>query len=327
MKLYFGFLFIVLISTGCKNSNLLNQPNKPAKYSLTIGITAAETTRDEQRISDVFELLTTQAVNNGIVCQSIVKSAQNHQITFNIISQLTKDGEKDPGLDYFTNILSHKSTLGFWDVYRNNDEPLRAVLLQLYEKYKLTERLTLSLAFFNSDPSNASAVLAQVASENMSFLDSLFQLPEVVKTFPKDMVLAWSFYPVITQEGKSYFDLFALKKSTTQGPYITGKDIQAINGKMAAGANSSMDIVIDLKPDAALILAEKSRWAAQNSKREIGIVVDGRVVIAPRVFDEIPNGRGVITGNLDFESSSLMINKIKLSALPFELKVLEAKKL
>ena len=326
MKSSFIFLFIASILTGCKNSTLLSQPNEPAKYSLTIGITSDETSLDEKRINEVFELLTAQADNNGIVCQSIVKSPQNHQITFNIISQRTKNEEKDPGLDYFTKILSYKSTLGFWDVYRNNDEPVRGVLLHLYEKYKLTERLPLIFSIFNSDSSYASAVLAEVAPENIPFLDSLFQLPEVVKTFPKDMVLAWSFYPVINQEGKSYFDLFALKKSSKLGPYLRGKDLQDINVNREIGAKS-VDIILDLKYYAALILAEKSRWAAQNSKREIGIVVDGRVVIAPRVFDEIPNGRAVITGNFDMESASLMINKIKLSSLPIELKVLEAKKL
>lgn len=326
MKSFFGFLFIALILTGCKKPILLSQPNVPAKYSLTIGITSVETSLDEKRINEVFELLTEQAVSNGIICQSIVKSPQNNQLTFNIISQLTQNGEQDPGLDYFTNILSHKPTLGFWDVYRNNDEPVREVLLHLYEKYKLAERLPLTFSIFNSDLVYASAVLAEVTPENIPFLDSLFHLPEVVKTFPEDMILAWSFYPVINQEGKSYFDLFALKKSTKLGPYITGKDLQAINSNREIGAKS-VDIVLDLKFDAVWILKEKSRWAAENSKREIGIVVNGRVVIAPRVINEIPNGRAVITGNFDFESASQMINKIKLSAIPFEIKVLEAKKL
>ena len=326
MKSSFGFLFIALILTGCKNSTLLNQPNVPAKYSLTISISLGEIPLDEKQINEVFELLTDEAVSNGIICQSIVKSPQNNQLTFNIISQSTQNGEQDPGLDYFINLLSQKSTLGFWNVYRNNDEPVKEVLFKLFEKYNLTERLPLTFSFFNSDSLNASAALAEVAPENIPYLDSLFHLPEVVGTFPEDMVLAWSFYPVINQEGKSYFDLFALKKSTKMGPYITGKDLQDINGNVEGGSKS-MDIVLNLKPNAALILAEKSRWAAENSNREIGIVVDGRVVIAPRVINELPDGRAVITGNFDLESALKMINKIKLSAIPFEIKVLEAKKL
>jgi hypothetical protein len=326
MKQHFEYLLIALVLVGCKNPSSTSPTNIPAKYSLTIGIQSAESSLNDQQTEEVFELLTAKAKSLGIVCQSILKSPKNHQITFNIINQLTKNGEQDPGLDYYVKMLSPKSTLGFWDLYRNNEEPIREILLQLYDKHKLTERLSLSFSVFNSDTSYTTASLATAKPENILFLDSLFHLPEVVKTFPSDMVLAWSFYPYTTQEGKSNFDLFALKKSTKLGPYLTGNDIQAVNGNMVEGTKN-MDIVLDLKPNAALIFAEKTRWAAQHSNREIGIVVDGQVVTAPRVLNEIANGQAVITGNYDIESALQMINKIKISTLSFEIKVVQAKKL
>jgi hypothetical protein len=327
MKRHFEcFLLAALFLMGCKNPTPVSQSNVPAKYSVTIGIHSAKVNLDVLRTEEIFDLLTARAKAEGIVCQSIEKSLKNHQITFNIISQRTKNGEEDAGLDAYVHQLSNKSTLGFWDVYRNTDEPVRTILLPWYQKYESTDHSSLALSFFNSDSSNASAILAQVAPENRAFLDSLFQLPEIKKTFPADMVLAWSSYPVTAQDGKSYFDLYALKKSTQLGPFLTGKDIQSVKDSMQSDAGVAT-ILLDFKPNAALILAEKSRWAAQHSKREFGIVVDGTVTTAPSVYSELSGGRSAISGNFDLEDMQLIINKIKISAFPFEMKVLEAKKL
>jgi hypothetical protein len=326
MKQYLALLLATLFIMGCKNLSTTDQSNIPAKYSITIEVQSAELSLNAQQTEEVFELLTANAKSLGIVCQSILKSPENHQITFNIIHQVTKNGEQDPGLDYYVKMLTNKSTLGFWDVYRNNEKPVREVLLQLFEKYKLTERLSLSFSVLDSEASNPNAILGTTEQENVLFLDSLFHLPEVVKTFPSDMVLAWSFYPNMTNEGRSNFDLFALKKSTNLGPYLTGKDIQAVNGKMMEGTKN-MEIVLDFKSNGTFIFAKKTRLAAQNANREIAIVVDGRVVTAPKVISEILAGKAIITGNNDTESTLQMINKIKLSSLPFEIKVVAAKKL
>ena len=322
-------LLSVLLATSfacCKNKTVHPQPDAQAKYSINIEIQATERTPTVEEKEEVFQLLKANAKSSGIACQSIEMIPEKQRITFNVIGLLSEEGIKDPGLDFIAYTLSSSSSLEFWDVYQNTDENIAGLFFQLYQQYDLGKGLTPGFSVPGFTPSYATAVIGTAAPEDIGSLDSILKTPEVLNSLPPEMVLAWSFYQINLPQEEPYFELYALKKSTSTGPFLTGKDLRAIQGSMEEGSEN-VSISLEFNDEAARVFADKTRWAAENSNREIAFLMDGWVLMAPKVMSEIKGGRSLITAGFDLEESSRIINKLKLGILPFELKVVEAKKL
>lgn len=325
MKILLSLLLAISFAC-CKNKTMHHQPEADAKYSITIEIQATGRMPATEEKEEVFQLLKANAESSGIICQSIEMVPENQRITFNVVGLLSEGGIKDPGLDFIVSALGGSSSLEFWDVYQNTDENIAGLFFQLYQQYDLGKLLTPGFSFPGFVPSYSTAVIGTVAPEDIRPLDSILKMPVVLNSLPPEMVLAWSFYQVILPEEEPYFELYALKKSTSTGPFLTGKDLLAIQGSMEEGSES-VSIDLEFNNEAALAWADKTRWAAENSNREIAILMDGWVLTAPKVMSEITSGICPITTGYGLEESSRIINKLKLGALPYNLKVVEAKKL
>jgi len=62
---------------------------------------------------------------------------------------------------------------------------------------------------------------------------------------------------------------------------------------------------------------------AANIGRPFAIILDGKVISAPRIITAITGGQGQITGNFTIEEASLMVNLLNGGALPAPLNVVE----
>lgn len=326
IKISYGLFFAVLILAACHNNAGLHRSSDQAKYSITIGIESEGQVLEEAQVEEAFQLLKSQLVNYGIIYQSVEVAPDKRQIVFNIIGRLTAQGEEDPGLDYYLYALSGRSQLEFWETFRNIDEPVKLLFGELVKKYNIGDKLIFTQSPIYPESVYPSAVIAEVAPQDMSLLDSLFRQPEVAGHLPSDMVLAWSFYAVDSPEGGAFFELFALKKTTEMGPFLTDSEVQSVENSATeeSGMDPRFTIDIVFTPEASLILANKTRQLAQDSNREIAILVDGYVVTAPQVMSEISGGRCQISGNFEVEQVKKIKDKLKLGTLPFELKVVEA---
>lgn len=321
MKPQWPLLLLLLLSAACKKQTAYLQPHVPAKYSVKIKLKPVESQPSEEGREEAFRLLTEHAKACGIVCQSIETDPRREQITFNIIGQLSGEAIQDPGLEYYSSALTAASTLEFWDLYRNTDAGVRTMLLKFYERPDFGPRLSLNVSF-NSPEETPSAVLAYAKEGNRPFLDSLFRTPEFMQQLPADMILAWSSQPIeINPQDKArYYELYALKKGEAGGPFLSGRDVDSLS-LIAGEATDEPSIALSFTRQASRLWAEKTQWAASNGYREIGIVVDGRVLTAPRVSNKIPDGNCVITGGFTMEESKKLIDRLKLGALPYTLKV------
>lgn len=63
--------------------------------------------------------------------------------------------------------------------------------------------------------------------------------------------------------------------------------------------------------------------ASKNTGKFFAIVLDGKVLSAPKFNDEIPNGTGIITGNFTVASANELATLLRAGALPARLDVIE----
>ena len=66
-------------------------------------------------------------------------------------------------------------------------------------------------------------------------------------------------------------------------------------------------------------------YTSKNVGKILGIVLDGKVISAPRVNSPITNGRGVITGNFTLQSANDLAIQMRYGSLPVPLKVVQSR--
>ena len=101
---------------------------------------------------------------------------------------------------------------------------------------------------------------------------------------------------------------------------------------MTGAALRSVNVVTDeigryiiqftLTPEGAQEFAE---YTTENVGNFLGIVLDKRVISAPRVESPITEGSGVITGDFTFDSANSLAVQLRYGSLPIPLKVVETR--
>ena len=121
---------------------------------------------------------------------------------------------------------------------------------------------------------------------------------EIRALFPRDVMFLWDIAPM-DMEGQ-YFSLYSLRQSTRDNrPPLDGSVVTSAS-LVSGGA-----ITIRMNAEGARIWARLTR---ENINKAIAIVLDGYVVSAPTVYDEIPDGRSTISGNFDIDDAQFLAN-------------------
>ncbi|RKD28024.1 preprotein translocase subunit SecD [Caminicella sporogenes DSM 14501] len=112
-----------------------------------------------------------------------------------------------------------------------------------------------------------------------------------------------------------------LKFVSSDGKVIlTGKDVK--NAEMKFDQRTNQPVVsLELTGKGAEKFRKATKEASQlpAPKNIIAIILDNEVISAPRVNEEIPNGKAVISGNFDVKSASNLAALIRGGALPVNL--------
>ncbi|RPI95265.1 MAG: protein translocase subunit SecD [Chloroflexi bacterium] len=101
---------------------------------------------------------------------------------------------------------------------------------------------------------------------------------------------------------------------------MTGKDLRSVNVGVDQGGKPAIDFV--LSSEGATIFAQHT---AANSGRYLAIILDKRVISAPRINEPIPGGQGQISGNFTAESANTLAVQLRYGSLPVPLKVVETR--
>ncbi len=151
--------------------------------------------------------------------------------------------------------------------------------------------------------------------------------PEVVSLMPKDISFKWSHYPAngyndYTADSKVY-ELYAIKMER-------GSDKPPLAGDMVTDAaanpdpsNGSIAVSLGMTGPGAKIWGEMTTKAAQDNNREIAIVLDDKVVSAPRVINPILTGNSSITGDYSMQEGEDLAKILQIGKLPAKTKIIQ----
>lgn len=102
---------------------------------------------------------------------------------------------------------------------------------------------------------------------------------------------------------------------------MTGKELVSVNVSPApTGGGAAIDF--SLSQEGAAIFGQHT---AANVGRYLTIVLDKRVISAPRIDGAIPDGQGQITGQFTAESANALAVQLRYGSLPIPLKVVETR--
>jgi len=162
---------------------------------------------------------------------------------------------------------------------------------------------------------NAQVGVAQV--EDTTAINQL--LIETKDLFPKDLMLAWTAKPVISDENE-VLGLIALKMTRDNKCVLNGEAVSDARLEYSS-YNGDPSILIIMNNEGA---KSWQRITGNNIGRQIAIVFDGYVYIYPIVNDEIPNGKAsIFGGNMTTEEAMDLANNIKAGMLPVSVTVVE----
>ncbi|HTF81557.1 MAG TPA: protein translocase subunit SecD, partial [Cytophagales bacterium] len=120
------------------------------------------------------------------------------------------------------------------------------------------------------------------------------------------------------QELVGKLQLYSLKHSLNGGPALNGTVVTNANFGYNNEGEASISMVMN--DEGAL---EWKRVTGANVGKSIAIVLDDRVLSAPNVRGEIPNGYSEISGNYSKEEGMDLANKLKAGRMPAPVKIVE----
>jgi len=99
---------------------------------------------------------------------------------------------------------------------------------------------------------------------------------------------------------------------------MTGADLKSV--QVVTGPTGEYQVSFELSPNGSGVFGD---FTTNNIGKMLAIVLDKGIISAPIINDAITDGRGVITGNFDYESANALAIQLRYGSLPIPLKVVE----
>lgn len=137
---------------------------------------------------------------------------------------------------------------------------------------------------------------------------------------PANLRLLWSAKPADGIQAKNFYELHAIKVTTTNGRAPLEGDVVTDAKDQFNNISNQPEVSMSMNTDGA------RRWAAltkANTGRAIAIVLDGSVYSAPRVNGEIAGGQSSISGNFTIEDTKDLANTLKSGRMPAPARIVQ----
>lgn len=168
------------------------------------------------------------------------------------------------------------------------------------------------------DPQGASPRVGVALAADTSTIGSYLRNPQIRSKFPSDLALKWG-VKAIDKQGQ-YFELYALKSTTKQGPALQGDVVtDAKDDYGQYGSNAIVDMTMNSKGANTWAILTK-----QNVGKCVAIVLDNYVYSAPVVNQEITGGRSQISGHFTVEEAKDLANVLKSGRMPAPAHIVQA---
>lgn len=167
-------------------------------------------------------------------------------------------------------------------------------------------------------PGGAGPVIGYVNVKDTALLMDYMAMEEVKATLPGDALIMLSSLPVPTDP--NLFEVYAMKaKLDGTGALLEGDVISRATQEFDP-TNGSPQVSMTMKSDGAKAWR---RITSENKGKFIAITLDNQVYSAPRVNEEIPNGRSVISGSFDVKEAQVLANILEVGKLPVPSRVVQ----
>ena len=176
------------------------------------------------------------------------------------------------------------------------------------------------LAMLSLAPQGSLSTVAYANVRDTAEINKYLQSEVAQQILPSDLKLCWGATPSDMVNSKNVFELYALKKTGTNGR-------APLEGDVITDAKDEFEHVTG-RPSVSMSMNSDGarRWAAltkANVGKAIAIVLDDAVYSAPRVNGEISGGNSQITGNFTIETTKDLANTLKSGRMPAPARIVQ----
>ena len=297
-----------------------------------------------ETVSQTFERLKQRIDEIGVVQPNISLDAARDIIVVEL-----------PGIENpqrARNMLQSQARLEFWEVYRASDPGIYAAFQEADKRLKAASTGVVvdtastiaatdtsktkvdSLAASQLGPllsaltlagQQPTAMIGSAPKNRIDVINGFLAQPYVRALFPRDLEFRWAQKPSNDDKGNSTgkYELYCLRRSR-------GVSGAALEGERVTNASSNFDtqggqgVTVSLKMDGegARQWGALTTRAAADQNREVAIVLDDKVVSAPRVINPITTGDSQITGSFTSQEGADLANILKVGKLPARTRII-----
>ncbi|HTY36136.1 MAG TPA: protein translocase subunit SecD [Bacteroidota bacterium] len=147
-----------------------------------------------------------------------------------------------------------------------------------------------------------------VFDNNRDRVTRLLARPDVQRLIPSDFEFLWSNKTTLTQDGKRFYQLYAVKKT----PDLTGDKV--VDARASVNQEDNRPVVnMEMNTEGS---REWARITGANINKRIAIILDNSVFSAPTVINKITGGHSQITNMESPNEARLLEIVLKAGALP-----------
>ncbi len=154
--------------------------------------------------------------------------------------------------------------------------------------------------------------------EDTAKINNIFERPDIRNLMPRNVKMLWQTKPMVTDNGVELLEIYAVRTSRTGEPALAGDVVT--DARQDFDQRGAPSVSMQMNADGAKAWRQITR---DNIGERIAIVLDDRVLTAPRVNVEIPNGQSVIEGDFSLEEAKDLANLLKAGSLPAPTRIVE----
>ncbi len=176
------------------------------------------------------------------------------------------------------------------------------------------------LAILQPTGNGALSLVGYAAARDTAAVNKIIHSNLAKQILPADCRLLWSAKAADGLTVKNYYELHAIKVTTTNGRAPIEGDVITDAKDQFDNLTGSPEVSMSMNSDGA------RRWAAltkANVGKAIAIVLDGSVYSAPRVNGEISGGQSSISGNFTIEDTKDLANTLKSGRMPAPARIVQ----
>lgn len=176
------------------------------------------------------------------------------------------------------------------------------------------------LAILSTTGRNALSLVGYASVRDTAEVNRIIHSDLAKQILPADLKLLWSAKPADGLQVKNYYELHALKITTTTGR-------APLEGDVIVDASDQFDHLTG-KPEVSMTMNADGarRWSAitkANIDRAVAIVLDGLVYTSPRINGQIDGGQSSITGSFTIEDTKDLANTLKSGRMPAPARIVQ----